>query len=86
MMNQTVLTAKIIGNPYIKPGDIIYIKEAATPQGDEQEEKDPLLSGQFLVGSARHIVMDAKEYTTILDLYKDGYEQDISTYRRDIKS
>lgn len=86
MMNQTVLTAKIIGNPYIKPGDIIYIKEAATPQGDEQEEKDPLLSGRFLVGSARHIVMDAKEYTTILDLYKDGYEQDISTYRRDIKS
>lgn len=85
LMNQMTLSCRILGNPKIKPGDIIELK-AAQPNASDQEQRDPFLSGKFLVGSAKHVVIDAGTYETILDLFKDGYEFDVSNFRRDTNS
>lgn len=85
LMNQTVLSCRVLGNPKLKPGDIINIK-SSQPNASESKEMDIFLSGNFLVGSVKHVVMDAKNYETIIDLFKDGYELDISNYRRDTNS
>lgn len=85
LMNQTVVSCRILGNPKLKPGDIVNIK-AAQPNTSEQKEYDIFLTGNFLVGSVKHIVMDAASYETVIDLFKDGYEFDISNYRKDTNS
>jgi len=85
LMNQTVVTIKIHGNPKLRPGDIIELK---VPQasGHKKEERDFILSGKFLIGSAAHTVTDANNYVTVCDLFKDGYERNITDYRKDINS
>jgi hypothetical protein len=85
LMNQTVLTVTLHGNPRIRPGDIIdvTINQAS---GQDRIEKDFILSGKFLVGSCVHSVTDVQSYITICDLFKDGYERSIADYRRDINS
>ena len=85
LMNQTVVSCRILGNPKLKPGDIVNIK-AAQPSSSDDKEYDIFLTGNFLVGSARHVVLDATSYETVIDLFKDGYEFDISNYRRDTNS
>lgn len=85
LMNQTVISCRVLGNPKIKPGDIVELKAAQSNPSD-QEQRDPFLNGKFLVGSVMHIVLDAGAYETILDLFKDGYEFDISNFRRDTNS
>lgn len=85
LMNQTVISCRVLGNPKIKPGDVINIK-AAQPNASDTEEADILLSGKFLVGSVKHVVLDAATYDTIIDLFKDGYEVDVSSYRKDTNS
>lgn len=85
LMNQTSISCRVLGNPRIKPGDIVELK-AAQPNASDQEQRDPFLSGKFLVGSVMHIVLDAGTYETVLDLFKDGYEFDISNFRRDTNS
>ena len=85
LMNQTVLTISILGNPRIKPGDTVEI-EMAQASGDFVDEKDFVLHGKFLVGSSAHSITDMDNYTTILELFKDGYERDISVYRKDINN
>ena len=85
LMNQTVMTVTLHGNPKIRPGDIIdvTINQAS---GQDRVEKDFVLSGRFLVGSCAHSVTDVQSYITICDLFKDGYERSIADYRRDINS
>lgn len=85
LMNQTVISCRVLGNPKIKPGDIIELKAAQADPSDI-EQRDPFLNGKFLVGSVKHIVIDAGTYETIIDLFKDGYELDISNFRRDTNS
>lgn len=85
LMNQTVLTISVLGNPRIKPGDTIQL-EMAQPSGDVVQEKDFVLSGKFFVGSCAHSITDMDDYTTIIELFKDGYERDITQYRKDINS
>lgn len=85
LMNQMALSCRILGNPKIKPGDVIELK-AAQSDASQQEQRDPFLNGKFLVGSAKHVVIDAGTYETIIDLFKDGYEFDISNFRRDTNS
>ena len=85
LMNQMVISCRVLGNPKIKPGDVIDLK-AAQPDATDQEQRDPFLTGKFLVGSAKHVVIDAGTYETVLDLFKDGYEFDISNFRRDTNS
>lgn len=85
LMNQTVLSCRVLGNPKVRPGDIINLT-TALPGANDQEQRDPLLNGKFLVGSVMHVVIDAGTYETVMDLFKDGYEFDISNYRRDVNS
>ena len=85
LMNQTVISCRMLGNPKIKPGDIIELKAAQADPSDI-EQRDPFLNGKFLVGSVKHVVIDAGTYETVVDLFKDGYELDISNFRRDINS
>jgi len=85
LMNQTVISCRVLGNPKIKPGDIIELKAAQADPSDI-EQRDPFLNGKFLVGSVKHIVIDAGTYETVIDLFKDGYELDISNFRRDTNS
>jgi len=85
LMNQTVISCRVLGNPKIKPGDIIELKNAQSDPSD-LEQRDPFLNGKFLVGSAMHVVLDAGTYETIIDLFKDGYEFDISNFRKDTNS
>jgi len=85
LMNQTVISCRVLGNPKIKPGDIIELKAAQSDPSD-LEQRDPFLNGKFLVGSAMHVVLDAGTYETIIDLFKDGYEFDISNFRKDTNS
>lgn len=85
LMNQTAISCRVLGNPKIRPGDIVELKAAQSDPSD-QEQRDPFLNGKFLVGSVMHIVLDAGTYETILDLFKDGYEFDISNFRRDTNS
>jgi len=85
LLNQTVMTVVLLGNPRLKPGDIINIKinQAA---GEPREESDFFISGKFLVGSCVHAITDVEKYVTICDLFKDGYERSIEDYRKDINS
>jgi len=85
LMNQMVISCRVLGNPKIKPGDIIDLK-AAQPDASSDEKRDPFLTGKFLVGSIKHVVIDAGTYETVMDLFKDGYEFDISNFRRDTNS
>ena len=85
LMNQTVISCRVLGNPKIKPGDIIELK-AAQANPSDIEQRDPFLNGKFLVGSVKHVVLDAGTYETVVDLFKDGYELDISNFRRDTHS
>jgi hypothetical protein len=85
LMNQTALTVTIHGNPRMKPGDIIDL-DINQPSGDSKQERDMILAGKYLVGSCVHSITDAKDYITICDLFKDGYERSIADYRRDINS
>lgn len=85
LMNQTVISCRVLGNPKIKPGDIIELKAAQSDPSD-QEQRDPFLNGKFLVGSVMHVVLDAGTYETIIDLFKDGYEFDIANFRKDTNS
>ena len=85
LMNQMVISCRVLGNPKIKPGDIIDLR-AAQPDASSDEKRDPFLSGKFLVGSIKHVVIDAGTYETVIDLFKDGYEFDISNFRRDTNS
>ena len=85
LMNQTVISCRVLGNPKIKPGDIIELK-AAQANPSDIEQRDPFLNGKFLVGSVKHVVIDAGTYETVVDLFKDGYELDISNFRRDTNS
>lgn len=85
LMNQTVISCRVLGNPKIKPGDIIELK-AAQANPSDIEQRDLFLNGKFLVGSVKHVVIDAGTYETIVDLFKDGYELDISNFRRDTNS
>lgn len=85
LMNQMVISCRILGNPKIKPGDVVDLK-AAQPDASSEEKRDPFLTGKFLVGSVKHVVIDAGTYETIMDLFKDGYEFDISNFRRDTNS
>lgn len=85
LMNQTTISCRVLGNPKIRPGDIIELK-AAQSDASDLEQRDPFLNGKFLVGSVMHVVLDAGTYETIIDLFKDGYEFDISNYRRDTNS
>lgn len=85
LMNQTVISCRVLGNPKIKPGDIIELK-AAQANPSDIEQRDPFLNGKFLVGSVMHVVIDAGTYETVVDLFKDGYELDISNFRRDTNS
>ena len=85
LMNQTVISCRVLGNPKMKPGDIIELK-AAQANPSDIEQRDPFLNGKFLVGSVKHVVIDAGTYETVVDLFKDGYELDISNFRRDTNS
>ena len=85
LMNQTVISCRVLGNTRIKPGDVVELK-AAQSDASDQEQRDPFLNGKFLVGSVMHVILDAGTYETVLDLFKDGYEFDISNFRRDTNS
>jgi hypothetical protein len=85
MLNQMVVSLQILGNPKLKPGDTIDLT-AAMPQDGKTEEADLFLSGKFIVGSCKHVVVDLAEYITIVDLFKDGYERDFSDFRKDQNS
>lgn len=85
LMNQTPLTVTLIGNPRLKPGDIIDLN-VVQASGEENGEKDFVLSGKFLVSSCVHAVTDIENYVTICDLFKDAYERNITDYRKDINS
>lgn len=85
LMNQTVLTVTIHGNPRLKPGDIIDLSINQS-SAEPKQEKDMFLNGKFLVGSCVHSITDAQKYITICDLFKDGYERSITEYRKDVNS
>lgn len=85
LMNQTVLTVTIHGNPRLKPGDTIEL-EMNQSSAEYKQEKDIFLTGKFLVGSCAHSVTDADRYVTICDIFKDGYERSINDYRKDINN
>jgi hypothetical protein len=85
LMNQTVLTVTLHGNPRIRPGDIIDVN-INQASGQDRIEKDFVLSGKFLVGSCVHSVTDVQSYITICDLFKDSYERSVTDYRKDINS
>lgn len=85
LMNQTVISCRVLGNTRIKPGDVVELK-AAQSDASDQEQRDPFLNGKFLVGSVMHVILDAGTYETVLDLFKDGYEFDIANFRRDTNS
>lgn len=65
LMNQTTISCRVLGNPKIRPGDIIELKAAQADPSDT-EQRDPFLNGKFLVGSVMHVVLDAGTYETIL--------------------
>lgn len=83
LMNQTVVSITVHGNPRIRPGDIINL-DVSMSSAESKQEKDMMLSGKFLVGSCAHSVGDAEQYVTVCDLFKDGYEKSIQDYRRDM--
>lgn len=85
LLNQTIVSITVHGNPRIKPGDIIKLT-VAQPAADETEERDIFLNGNYLVLSCKHVVAEAETYNTVCDLYKDSYETDISSYRKDTNS
>lgn len=85
LLNQTQITIKILGNPKIKPGDTINLK-VAQPDNELLEDRDPILGGKYLVASCKHVVSDAIDYITLVDLFKDGYERDVGAYRKDTHS
>lgn len=85
MINQQVVSIRVPGNPRIKPGDRIIIN-AQIAGATSERETDVFLSGRYLVGSAAHTVIDAADYGTVFDLYKDGWEINISQYRKDDNS
>lgn len=85
LMNQTVLTVTIHGNPRLKPGDIIDLNINQS-SAEPRQEKDLILCGKFLVGSCVHSITDAEKYITICDLFKDGYERSVAEYRKDLNS
>ena len=85
LMNQTVVTIKVHGNPKLKPGDTIEL-DVNQPSAESTKEVDFVLSGKFLVGSVVNSVTDLENYITICDLFKDGYERSITDYRTDINS
>ena len=85
LMNQTVVTIKVHGNPKLKPGDTIEL-DVNQPSAESTKEVDFVLSGKFLVGSVVNSVTDLENYITICDLFKDGYERSITEYRTDINS
>jgi hypothetical protein len=85
LMNQTVVTIKVHGNPKLKPGDTIEL-DVNQPSAESTKEVDFVLSGKFLVGSVVNSVTDLENYITICDLFKDGYERSITDYRKDINS
>ena len=85
LMNQTVVTIKVHGNPKLKPGDTIEL-DVNQPSAESRKQVDFVLSGKFLVGSVVNSVTDLEDYITICDLFKDGYERSITDYRTDINS
>lgn len=85
LLNQTAISVVLLGNPKIKPGDIIDIK-INQASGEPKEDSDFVLSGKFLVGSCAHSITDVEKYITICDVFKDGYERSIEDYRKDINS
>lgn len=86
LLNQTRLTVSVLGNPKILPGDVIEIEMAQASGDSTIEEKDFVLGGKFLVGTVVHAITDSDDYSLIIDLYKDSYERDISSFRKDINS
>lgn len=67
-------SAEVMGNSDIRAGDLIEVVAPAAYQSDISNEPDVFLSGKFLVGSVRHVVVDAENYMTFVDLFKDGYD------------
>lgn len=74
LFEQNKITIEIYGNPEIKPGDVIAIR---TPRNHEEEkELSRRISGTFLVTGVKHNVR-GNMFQTIVDLHKDGYEQNV---------
>lgn len=83
MINQTKITIMVLGNPFIKPGDTITLNVRQMSGNPDPNENDLYLNGKFLVVSSKHFVQGAAGYVSIFDLFKDGYELNVSKYRRD---
>lgn len=68
--NGQVLRLKIPGNTNLKIGDVIELDIPST-KPEKEPEKDPFLSGRYLITKLRHQV--AKEnYETIIEIFKDS--------------
>ena len=83
LFEQNKISIEVYGNPEIKPGDVITIN---TPRNhEEQEGVSRRISGTFLVTGVKHNVK-ANMFQTIVDLHKDGYEQNVLEGTKDNQS
>jgi hypothetical protein len=76
-----VYSVEFMGNSDIRAGDIVDVTAPSMYQNDTVNEPDLFFAGKFVVGSVRHVVRDAEEYTTFVDLFKDGYDLPIGEQR-----
>ena len=73
LFNQISLSMSFFGNPKIRSGDLIDI-EAGDLSAKEQKELDFLLNGKFLIANVRHRIVNAEQYVTHIDVFKDGFD------------
>lgn len=73
MFNQLSYTLTLAGNPAIKAGDKIMV-EAGALNADDVRGMDKFLNGEFLVGNVRHRMVGTREFNTVIDIFKDGYD------------
>lgn len=76
MFNQIIYVIEVFGNPNIKAGDLIEITAPAMQMQSDTPSLDFSLQGLFLVGDVRHRLVGGEQYRTILNIFKDGYENE----------
>lgn len=80
-ISSIVYSADLMGNSDIRAGDLMEVTAPSLYQNDSANEPDVFFAGKFMIGSVRHVVRDAEEYTTFVDLFKDGYDLPIGEQR-----
>lgn len=74
----TTLSVVIPGNPYIQTGDVIAINlDKNQPSVEGTKEPDEIFSGNYLVLSIRHRIVNNAEYKMYMNIAKDSLVRDL---------